>query len=647
MNKVTLLLALVLSLPALGGTVHGRKTTTRLAHTPTKVAKAAAKSTARRPVAKAVAKPARKSVAKATSKKATGKAAAKPARKPWVKATAKSAAKASGRSTASCSRKPAVPAHPPANEVPKPAADDPDRERWEGLQEALDAVVHGKVLGRLRVGIKVEDLGSGRALYGWRSQVLMDPASNQKILATTTALLRLGNTFRYRTEVTGPHPDASGTVLGDIVLRGSGDPSLRSRDIDALAEELASQGVTRVTGAVLGDTRRIGADESGPSWRSPLRVGATSIEIHVRPGDKAGRRPIVSLKPASDAFVVRNQAQTRSRGRTKLSVEITRAGSRFQIVVGGKISIARGEAVIHRAPPSQSLFAAVLLRHAIAQAGIVVQGPAGIYSGEARERALVRGVLDGSMLALGQQGSDVAVPLASREPTEPSDLLALHESDPLPILLRRVNKKSDNEWAERVLETVGAEVMGGVPTTAKGVRVLRETLSELGLPSSAYLPANGSGLGHHNRVTAAGMVELFRRLYFDPRVGPELMQSLSIGGVDGTTRNRFRGTSAAHRVRAKTGTLNGVSCLSGFVGNASNVLAFSILVEGHRKRQVAAVRSSQVSAVNAMMHFVDRASAAPVEEEEGATGNDFENGDELDESDVTPGEEGAASEDTH
>ena len=235
----------------------------------------------------------------------------------------------------------------------------------------------------------------------------------------------------------------------------------------------------------------------------------------------------------------------------------------------------------------------------------------------------------------------MAPPLTGRETVLPlpSELLALHESEALPVLLRRVNKDSDNEWAERVLETVGAEVLGGAPSTAKGVRVLRDSLAELGIASSAYLPANGSGLGHQNRVTASGMAELLRRLYFDPRLGPELMQSLSVGGVDGTTRNRFRGTSAAHRVRAKTGTLTGVSCLSGFVGDGSDVLAFSILVEGPRRRAVPAVRAAQVSAVNAMMRFARRATDA-LPADEGAAGSDFENGDEAEDTEGAPAEEG-------
>jgi D-alanyl-D-alanine carboxypeptidase/D-alanyl-D-alanine-endopeptidase (penicillin-binding protein 4) len=533
-----------------------------------------------------------------------------------------------------------------ANEAAKPDANDPDRERLLQLQEALDGVVHGKVLGRLRVGMRVEDLTTGRVLYGLRGSTLMDPASNQKVLGTTAALLRLGGNYRYRTEVTGAAPDENGAISGDIVLRGSGDPSLRPGHLDELAQTLATQGVTVVEGDVLGDPRRIGSDELSVG-RPPLRVGSSSIEVHVRPGDKAGSRPVVSVHPASDLFAVVNQAETRAKGKANVSVAIERSGHHFQVIVGGRVSIARGEVVVHRAPASAPLFAAFLLRQALVKAGIEVRGGVGIYSGETRPRlssAPARAPLEGALLALANGPGDSMPALAAAEPHPASELLALHESEPLAGLLRRVNKNSDNEWAERVLETLGAEVFGGAATTAKGVRALRETLAELGLPAGAYAPANGSGLGHQNRVTAAGMAALLRQIYFDPRIGPELMQSLSVGGVDGTTRNRFRGTVASHRVRAKTGTLNGVSCLSGFVGDASDVLVFSILVEGHRRRAVPSVRAAQVSAVNAMMRFARKGEGPLPDESSILNGTDFESGEELDEienpaSDATPSSE--------
>ena len=179
-----------------------------------------------------------------------------------------------------------------------------------------------------------------------------------------------------------------------------------------------------------------------------------------------------------------------------------------------------------------------------------------------------------------------------------------------------------------MLEAAGAEVHGGAPTGEKGVRLLREVIGELGLPPRSYVPTNGSGLGHANRITADAMSALLRTLYLDPRVGPEILQSLSVGGIDGTTRNRFKGTLAAERVRAKTGTLHGKSCLSGLVGDGSDVLAFSILVEGIRGRHLKAVRGAQVGCVNAMMRYAYEAEGSRPDAEIARTGaaSDFETG---------------------
>jgi len=214
-------------------------------------------------------------------------------------------------------------------------------------------------------------------------------------------------------------------------------------------------------------------------------------------------------------------------------------------------------------------------------------------------------------------------------------LLASHGSEPLGILLRKINKDSENDYAERVLEAAGAEVYGGPPTEDKGVRLLREVIGELGLPPSSYVPRNGSGLGHANRITADAMASLLRTLYLDPRVGPELIQSLSVGGVDGTTRNRFKGTLAAERVRAKTGTLHGKSCLSGLVGDGKDVLAFSILVDGLRGHTLRAVRGAQVGCVNAMMRYVvdARGGHAVLPTAPGEAPADLEGGDEAAETD--------------
>jgi PBP4 family serine-type D-alanyl-D-alanine carboxypeptidase len=369
---------------------------------------------------------------------------------------------------------------------------------------------------------------------------------------------------------------------------------------------VARQGVTRIDGGVLADPRRLGSQEDLPGERSPLRVGGTAVIVRVRPGDKPGERPTVSVRPFPEAFTIVNRATTRARGRSRVKVAVTTGDGQFIVNVTGSIAALHPGLVLRRVAPNPRLYAATLLRAALLEAGVAVRAPAAV--------ATLRPPPDDSGI-------------------EPPHTLAVHESEPLSVLIRRINKDSDNEWADRLLDFVGAELYGGAATPAKGLRALREAMDELGLPSRSYVPTNGSGLGHGNRVTADALADLLRKLHSDPRWGPELVQSLSVGGVDGTTRNRFRGSPAAERVRAKTGTLNGKSCLSGYVGDGHDILVFSILVEGLRGRKLglSAVRAEQVNAVNAMMRYARGALGAPPDEE-AQPGIDLEAGGEEPES---------------
>jgi D-alanyl-D-alanine carboxypeptidase/D-alanyl-D-alanine-endopeptidase (penicillin-binding protein 4) len=498
------------------------------------------------------------------------------------------------------------------DETPPPEQNDPDRERILRLQEALTSIVHGPVLGRMRVGVRVIEAGTGRTFYRQKGAELMDPASNQKVLATTAAIMRLGADYHFHTELSGPLPDADGVVAGEVVLRGSGDPSLELAELEAMAADLASRGIRRIEGGVLSDQRRLGSREVSADERSPLRISRSAVMVRVRPSAE-GAAPLVVVRPSIDAIVVRNRAKTQSKARGRIRVTLSNgsADGRMILDVSGTISARHPGMVMSRIPTNHRLFAAALMRQALIDAGIEVKGVAKV--GLPRDP--------------GGKGNGKDA------------LLAVQRSEPLAVIIRNINKYSNNEWAERLLETVGAELYGGAATTDKGLRAMREALDELGLPREAYVPTNGSGLGHTNRLTADAMAELLQKLYTDPRWGPELMQSLSVGGVDGTIRNRFRSSPAAERVRAKTGTLNGKSSLSGYVGDGQEVLVFSIMVEGQKGRRfgTGAVRAAQVNAVNAMMRYARGVLDAPPGEE-GLPGTDFETGEDVLETD---GEEGA------
>jgi serine-type D-Ala-D-Ala carboxypeptidase/endopeptidase (penicillin-binding protein 4) len=493
-------------------------------------------------------------------------------------------------------------------DIPAPDPNDPARERILRLQEQLTGIVDGPVLGGVRVGMRVIDAATGRTFFRHGGTTMMDPASNQKVLATTAALMRLGAGFRFRTELTGPAPDGNGVITGDLTLRGMGDPSLRMVDLEALATSLAARGVLRIEGGIAGDPRRIGSTEMHPDERTPLRVSRTFINIRVRPSLE-GLPPLVTIKPEVDSYVIRNKAVTGGRsGGRGLRLTLTATNDRIIVDLSGRLSANHPGLVMRRIAPDQRLFTAALMRRVLTESGIQVRDPARVVDTKTADR-------------MARERGDT--------------ILAVHQSEPLSVLVRRINKDSDNEWADRLLDVVGAELFGGPALADKGLRALREAMDDLGLPRESYVPSNGSGLGHGNRMTADALAELLHKIYLDPRWGPEMLQSFSVGGVDGTTRNRFRGSPAAERVRAKTGTLSGKSCLSGYVGDGHEVLVFSIFVDGIRNRRFTtmAVRAAQVSAVNAMMRFARGIVGEPPTEEV-EPGVDFEVGEEITEADV-------------
>lgn len=488
------------------------------------------------------------------------------------------------------------------DEAPPPSPNDPDRERILRVQEALFSLVHGPVLGRVRTAIRVTEARSGRVLYSRRADALMDPASNQKILATAAALYRLGNQFRYRTEVQGPAPNDEGEIKGDLVLRGSGDPALTADDIEAMANQIALQGVRKVLGDIVADKRYLGADESSPTGRSPLAVSRSAIVIRVRPGASVKARPVVFYEPAVEGITITNRATTVARGRSRISVKVGTQGGRISIDVSGRISIRQAGVVFRRRPSTPLLYAAALLAQSLNRRGV------GITGGPLAREGLTK--------------------TGSESVATSFTVLAVHQSAPLPELMRPINKNSNNEYADRLLETLGAQMYGGAPSMDKGVKALRSALAELGVPDAAYHSTNGSGLGHTNRISADALTNLLRTLYFDPRIGPELMQSLSVGGVDGTTKHRFTGSVASRRVRAKTGTLNGKSCLSGYVGDESEILIFSIMVDRMGSRGVNSVRKEQVRVVETLMGYA-KGLVGDAAEERPDPGTDSEAGEDV------------------
>jgi D-alanyl-D-alanine carboxypeptidase/D-alanyl-D-alanine-endopeptidase (penicillin-binding protein 4) len=158
-------------------------------------------------------------------------------------------------------------------------------------------------------------------------------------------------------------------------------------------------------------------------------------------------------------------------------------------------------------------------------------------------------------------------------------LLARHLSEPLSVLLYSLGKQSDNFYAEMIFRGLGGEAKGRPAKSADAAEVVTKWLERIGASDGGVVIKNGSGLFDANRVTAASTVELLRWAWREPSVQPEFLAQLSVGGVDGTLHKRFKSELTKRRVRAKTGTLDDVISLSGYVlqGGNKGPIAFSIL----------------------------------------------------------------------
>jgi D-alanyl-D-alanine carboxypeptidase/D-alanyl-D-alanine-endopeptidase (penicillin-binding protein 4) len=444
----------------------------------------------------------------------------------------------------------------------------PDPAATKELDAALAAVVSAGPLAGARTGILVTDVETGQVLFARDPDALLNPASNVKLVTSAAALARLGPDFRFDTEfyVDSGAGDASTRAL---YVKGKGDPSLVTERLWAIAGDLFHLGLRRVGDVVIDDSyfdgERLGPgfdQETGDkSYLAPTGAASlnwNTIAVHVAPGDRRGGKARVELEPASDLFEVDVRATTVAPGaRRKLVVSSVQVGARQRVIVEGRI-------------PQGSRLQTVWRR---------IDDPA-LYLGNTLRRLLeLRGVKFAGKVRRG------AVPQGAR-------LLHVAQSESLGEIVRRLNKTSNNFVAEQLIETLGAQQKGAPGSWPKGVEAVEEFLAELGVPRGGYVMKNGSGLNDTNRFSARQLVTILRAMWARFPLHAEYVVSLPVAGRDGTIRWRMEGTEAAGRLRAKTGTLESVTSLSGYVETAGHrTLAFAILVNDFAGRPSAATRS--------------------------------------------------------
>ena len=465
-------------------------------------------------------------------------------------------------------------------------ADKKARPTW--LRERLAAAIAAKPkLGRAKIAVAVLDLATGEEIYSHDADLGMNLASNTKLLTSAAALATLGGGFRWRTAVYADKlDDATGVVEGDLYIRGRGDPLLAVGDLRSLADDVAARGVRTVTGKLVVDATYFDAVTEPPHYdeqnsehagfRAPVASlgvarGTVTVVVTAEPGGAAR----VTLEPETEQVHLHKVSVTTvTTGRSRIKVDqVAGAKGRAELDVSGQIRAVDGSFEQRRRLDDPARTAAEILRRELATRGVKISD---------------------------RSYSVAAVPPAAK-------LVATHDSAPLALVIRDMNKLSDNYVAETVLKTLGAETRAspGPASWADGTAAVRAYLGTLGIAAGSYRADNGSGLFGASEVSAHQLLKILAAAYHDYRIGPDLLASLPVAGVDGTLARRWHDHPARGRVRAKTGTLDKVIALAGYAGvDGAHQLAFVIVSNDIPGGQRPAARSLADDMVDAMVAYL-------------------------------------------
>jgi D-alanyl-D-alanine carboxypeptidase/D-alanyl-D-alanine-endopeptidase (penicillin-binding protein 4) len=460
------------------------------------------------------------------------------------------------------------------------------------LRRAADSLVSDPMFRSATWGILIVDPERGDTLYAHNAGRLIIPASNQKILTGAVALRHLGPEFRYVTTYSSTGTIDYGVLRGDLVVTGSGDPTVSDRmagdamvPLRAVAESLAARGITRIAGGIVRGGDAFPGSPLGYGWTwsgldSPSYAGVDELNFNegvtrlvVRGGRAVGDTPTVSSLPAKTFPRVRILARTSAAGAATVPRRFGRGGVRARpdssnpadLILEGEIAVGDSVAI-----------------------SITQRDPSAAYLSALRE-------------ALGERGITVDGPVSSFAPVTGPTPLFTTASPPLRDILGMFLKPSQNAIGEILLRTLGS-VKTGVGSPDSGARVIRSQLLEWGALPDGFVVRDGSGLSRSDVVTPETLVKIFAAMRSDTAFRV-FYDALPIAGVDGTIRGRMRDTPAMGNVHAKTGTLDMVRSLSGYVTTADDrLLIFSMIAnnwtvsvrEVERVQDAIAVRLAQM-----------------------------------------------------
>lgn len=425
------------------------------------------------------------------------------------------------------------------------------------LQDDIDAVLSDSIFIPGRASVKVASLDRKEVLYERDSKMLMRPASNMKLLTSSTAIGLLGKDYQFKTSILADTSLSEGVLNGNLYFKGFGNPDLKTSDLDTLTSQIKSAGIKTVKGKVIADVSFFDDLFWGSGWMwddepdsdemfiTPLSINKNCIFIVVTPGQSAGDSVKIETEPPTTYVSVINNAKTVKDTVIKpLSVTRLFKERLNTIMIEGEMLAGSSPSRIKLSVWQPELYAAQLLKERLERDSIMTE----------------------------------SVPVIGVAPSYAKET-ATHVQG-LDSMVINLNKVSDNLSAENTLKTLSAIKRGAPGNAASGIHIVYEFLSSLGIDTTRFHMVDGSGVSHYNLLTTEMLEQLLESMARRAEIFPLFYQSLPIAGVDGTIGNRMKQTPAEGNLRAKTGSISGVSSLSGYVKTADGeLLAFSIMMQ--------------------------------------------------------------------
>ena len=436
----------------------------------------------------------------------------------------------------------------------------------QNISSKLDRLTSDAFFDTASISIDIFDLTENHTVYQKNNKLLLHPASNMKVLTTAAGLFFLDKDFAFKTSLYYDGEIINSTLKGNIFFVGGCDPDFTSADLQLMVSSLKDLGINRIDGNIYGDVSMLDSLYWGNGWMwdddpstdfpyfTPLTINDNAVKVHVQPknvGDKAD----VVLEPGTLFCGIDNQSRTESFGRT--SLEITRDFIHHQNTVIVKGTINKND-----------------FQHSYE---INVAYPEKYFLTLAKEEL--------GKLGISISGNLIVSPL----PDSTKHLFTFERK--FTDVINNLNKQSDNLSAEMTLRALAFQFYGIPATAENGIQLIDSLIGIAGMDPVNYRIVDGSGVSHYNLVSTELLNSVLKYIYLNkPELYEILSKSFPLAGVDGTLKRRMKNTAAENNVRAKTGTLSGISTLAGFVTTKNNhQLSFSLMIQNHVKKTYRAV----------------------------------------------------------